>query len=736
MTLGGHRDRILSISYFPGGKQMFSGSMDETTRRWDLQAGVEVQEAIIVHEQAVCAVEASRDGRWVVTAGGDANHAELKACGVEIGIVKTFQGHLREINCIDISADGALLASGSADFTVRIWRLDTGKLMAGPFRSHEWVGAVRFSQDSKRFAVNSDVGRSLEVWDIQAQKLNVRVGKRLESGRGTYARVFWTHEDKTILAAFSFTDDDPTTIYEFSALTLETVGAPFEGHTEIINGLALSFDGALLASASEDNTIKFWAFESRQVIASFYIRNPYILVLSPDSHQLAYTTLTTDDHNIYVCDTPPDVLTTIRAQPNIGRPKNPSFDRALNSYTSRHHGDVRPTPATFPFISSPQRLLRFPPAREPQQPAFFHRFRKLLRLSSRTYLHLNDQPNDALDFATPLPSHPLSSLAATQEGSRIDPHENVQSSVPPEVMLQDLTKNITKDEEYPAARGGFGEIWKCTCRTDQGLIKVAVKALMVYSTDQTGEAKEKKIKRIRRELRTCARLEHKNILPVYGYTFGFGPFIAIVSPWAEKGNLMTYLEHEGTMLTVVRRFQILRDITCGLQYLHANNVIHGDFNGPNVLIHGDGTACLADFGLSLVHSDVTNVSQASWTSTLKGNFRWMAPELLGEREDGSPVRPSPQSDIYSFGGIMLQVLTNKIPYYHLQNEAAVIRCICTLEKPSRSRYSIIPDKHWHFIEQCWSAQPQERPSTDSVVDVIRDELDSLCSSHVLSPTIG
>lgn len=42
----------------------------------------------------------------------------------------------------------------------------------------------------------------------------------------------------------------------------------------------------------------------------------------------------------------------------------------------------------------------------------------------------------------------------------------------------------------------------------------------------------------------------------------------------------------------------------------------------------------------------------------------MAPErLVLEREDGSPSRPSEQSDVFSFGGVMLQVLTNKIPYY-------------------------------------------------------------------------
>ncbi|KAG0703895.1 kinase-like protein, partial [Suillus ampliporus] len=235
--------------------------------------------------------------------------------------------------------------------------------------------------------------------------------------------------------------------------------------------------------------------------------------------------------------------------------------------------------------------------------------------------------------------------------------------------------------------------------------------------------------RIQRELRICASLKHENILPVYGYTSGFGPFLALVSPWAENGNLTTYLEREGATLTLVRRFQILRDIIAGLQYLHVNSVIHGDFNSPNVLIYGDGTACIADFGLSLMYSEVISASQASWTCTLKGNLRWMAPELLVEHEDGSEVRPSEQSDIYSFGGIMLQVLTNKIPYYHLSNDAAIILCIAKSETPSRSRYPALPDQYWHIIEQCWSTDPQDRPSTERVDGDIRNEFYSLSRSQ-------
>ncbi|KAG1867760.1 kinase-like domain-containing protein [Suillus subluteus] len=294
-------------------------------------------------------------------------------------------------------------------------------------------------------------------------------------------------------------------------------------------------------------------------------------------------------------------------------------------------------------------------------------------------------------------------------------------------MLQDLTESITKTGDYPVARGGFGEIWKCTYQTDGGPIAVAVKSLLVYASDQLGEAMEKKTKRIHREIRTCARLKHHNILSVYGYTYGFGLFMAIVSPWAENGNLTAYLERDDTCLTMVRQLQILRDITEGLHYLHTNNIIHGDLTGPNVLIHGDGTACLADFGLSLVYSEVLSVSLASWTSNFHGNFRWLAPELLGEPDNELPIRPSKCSDIYSFGGVMLQVLTGRPPYYYL-SEAAVIQRIGNGVKPLRSRYPAFSDKHWHFIEECWSTAPQDRPLAERVVRVIEDEQDLLSHS--------
>jgi serine/threonine protein kinase len=112
------------------------------------------------------------------------------------------------------------------------------------------------------------------------------------------------------------------------------------------------------------------------------------------------------------------------------------------------------------------------------------------------------------------------------------------------------------------------------------------------------------------------------------------------------------------------------DNSC-LVAVHDTSIIHGDLTGvsltdldsfkliqcqlkANVLIRHDGTACIADFGHSLMYSEALGIlSQAS--SSFHGTIRWMAPELFEVPEDGLPVCPSKQGDIYSFGGIMLLV---------------------------------------------------------------------------------
>ncbi|KIK43121.1 hypothetical protein CY34DRAFT_804123 [Suillus luteus UH-Slu-Lm8-n1] len=409
ITLKGHRDEVESISYFPDGQRIITGSGDKTVRQWDLMTGKEIEEVRGDCEGRVQAVAVSKNSRWVATGGGargdwNMTNPEVRGCEVETGIVKTFKGHLNLITCIDISTDNTRLASGSWDKTARIWNMNTGKLVAGPFTSEDAVGAVRFSPDSKKLAVKSFWGRWLEVWDVQSQKLDVRVGE-IDRSPDTYSSVFWTKNNQNIIAAFSFTKDVDvvgiTTIYEFDASTLQTVGTPFQGHTQLVSGLALSFDDTLLASASFDHTIKLWAFESRQLLASFDVQRSFGLVLSPNSRQLAYTTHT--DDNICVCDIPPGILAQAR---NIARQKA-NLDHLLHSRATRPPVEYRRPPISI--------VPRAPPTRDPQQPAF-RRLGKLLHFSRANAVPVrHNQPRDPLDVSAtaPLPSS-LSAQAATQ----------------------------------------------------------------------------------------------------------------------------------------------------------------------------------------------------------------------------------------------------------------------------------------------------------------------------------
>ena len=150
---GEKKHMFTSISYFPNGKQMIGGSTDNSARRWDLQTGKEIEDAWVVCEREVSAVAVSSDSRWVITGGGDRdydNPGEVKACEVKTGMMKTFEGHSRIVTCIDVSVDSKSLASGSFDHTARIWDLNTGKLVAGPFECvNGYVSAVRFSQLDK-----------------------------------------------------------------------------------------------------------------------------------------------------------------------------------------------------------------------------------------------------------------------------------------------------------------------------------------------------------------------------------------------------------------------------------------------------------------------------------------------------------------------------------------------------------------------------------------------------------
>lgn len=284
----------------------------------------------------------------------------------------------------------------------------------------------------------------------------------------------------------------------------------------------------------------------------------------------------------------------------------------------------------------------------------------------------------------------------------------------------DLTGHILRLDDHPVAGGSFGNVYKGIYQTTSGQIQVAVKALrFLPSADD--------IRRIRREIKIWMKLKHRNIVPFIGVTAGFGPpeTISLVSPWIPNGTLTNFLEIYGGKLPLISKLWLLHDIAAGLNYLHSFPLIHGDLTGSNVLINTEGMACLVDFGLSTVMGGLEGRSSIAPLSHRPGAIRWTAPELLGDPEIS--YSPTPTSDIYSFGSVMLQILSNRFPWYTYRGIMAECRIIAKLivgETAPRPDDPPISENHWVLISECWRpiSSTENRPTAVQLIDTISREI--------------
>ncbi|KAG1723353.1 kinase-like domain-containing protein [Suillus paluster] len=298
-------------------------------------------------------------------------------------------------------------------------------------------------------------------------------------------------------------------------------------------------------------------------------------------------------------------------------------------------------------------------------------------------------------------------------------------SIPP-ILIPDLTGRITRCSQDPVSGGTYGNIYKCMYHGPDGDVQVAVKAirLQFFNTEVMFA--------FRRELGVWKRLHHSNILKFMGIVRDFGSSVALVAPWIVNDTLTSFLKWNNGTLTLRDRLLLLRDVAAGLNYLHtfsfnvngqtySHPVVHGDLTGTNVLIGNDGTAYLADFGLSGTLTQLLGVTSLAKMSCHSRAMRWTAPEVLSVEESASAL--TTQSDIYSFGCIMLQILTGNVPWRHLKNDFAIWSKV-TAGEIHPHPHGVI-DPHWDFVTRCWSKTPTDRPSAKEVLQFIDSELGTI-----------
>lgn len=208
-------------------------------------------------------------------------------------------------------------------------------------------------------------------------------------------------------------------------------------------------------------------------------------------------------------------------------------------------------------------------------------------------------------------------------------------------------------------RGGMGTVYRAR---DESLDRdVALKVLHVDDALDTRDAE-----RFEREGRLAARLDHANIVNIYG-AGRLEDYLYLAMELVDGQSLRTRIRDQGQSLPVDLTLSIAGQVLDAASVAHESGVIHRDIKPENILLRDDGTVKVLDFGVAKVEDGnlLTRVDE------ILGTVEYMAPEQIMGDEIG------PATDLYAVGVLCYEMLTGTLPVtgdspamlvYHQLNE--------------------------------------------------------------------
>ena len=187
---------------------------------------------------------------------------------------------------------------------------------------------------------------------------------------------------------------------------------------------------------------------------------------------------------------------------------------------------------------------------------------------------------------------------------------------------------------------------------------------------------EKFVRRFQREALSASSLTHPNIVEVYDVGEDHGQYY-IVMEYVEGKNLKDLIKKRGK-LTLSEVIDIMLQITDGMSVAHDSYIIHRDIKPQNIMILENGLVKIMDFGIAMA----MNSTQLTQTNSIMGSVHYLPPEQANGK--GSTL----QSDIYSMGILMYELLTGKLPY---KGDNAVEIALKHLKEPLPSIKEELPN---------------------------------------------
>uniref|UniRef100_M4CPI4 non-specific serine/threonine protein kinase n=1 Tax=Brassica campestris TaxID=3711 RepID=M4CPI4_BRACM len=236
--------------------------------------------------------------------------------------------------------------------------------------------------------------------------------------------------------------------------------------------------------------------------------------------------------------------------------------------------------------------------------------------------------------------------------------------------------------------GSYGEVY----RAEWNGTEVAVKKFL--DQDFSGDA----LTQFRSEIEIMLRLRHPNVVLFMGAVTR-PPNFSILTEFLPRGSLYRLLHRPNHQLDEKRRMRMALDVAKGMNYLHTSHptVVHRDLKSPNLLVDKNWVVKVCDFGLSRMkhHTYLSSKSTA-------GTPEWMAPEVLRNEPANE------KCDVYSFGVILWELATSRIPWKGL-NPMQVVGAVGFQNRRLEITDDIDPTVA-QIIRDCWQTEPHLRPS--------------------------
>ncbi|PAV17353.1 nucleotide-binding-oligomerization-domain like receptor [Pyrrhoderma noxium] len=260
--LRGHDKDVYSISFSSNGRYLVSGSQDTTIIMWNVQGRNVELGPLREHEDEVCSVGFSPNGKNIVSGSTDG----------EICIWNIFAGQLlckiicgEELYSVTYSPDGLHILAGGNSF-LKMWNLEDIGALQKSFRVEFKAYSISFSPDGSRFVTGSgeDSGKGkLEVWYTKGGRGMTSFGEEQEEAEETVVE-----EDRVMtsiavspsgrLIASGSTNGR---VHLWDAVNSRLVFGPWHGHRSQVRSIEFSSDEQLIASGSDDKTVKVWSID-------------------------------------------------------------------------------------------------------------------------------------------------------------------------------------------------------------------------------------------------------------------------------------------------------------------------------------------------------------------------------------------------------------------------------------------------------------------------------------------